>query len=919
MNDFSEKYQNIREYIISFTKTTKNFKEKSISEKHCSIMEFLKLVQPVLPTDIDINNEELQKAITNEFLFVVEEPKTFEKKGYIPWINQIRGKIQWNFYQRYEEYLLRVKKWDWATVLSINESSDIILDHMKNPLTENFFDVKGLVMGDIQSGKTANYTALINKSIDAGYKLIIILAGLTKELRSQTQKRLDKEVLGYQTMENYRKGDSIGVGELRQYHINCSTCADDTGDLKKVTNSIQLSDSMVPQIMIVKKNSTVLKHLHKFLISSQKNCYTNDKLDIPVLIIDDEVDQASVNTRNKRKIEEASRINSLIRKITNSLNRYAYVGYTATPFANVFIAPTSNCKENEKDLFPEDFIICLPTPKDYCGVKEYFGVIPDDDDDLEEPKEELFVPITDYHDFFAKNIIKVSADTEIQSLPSSLKDAIMHFIISSAVKYSRGIVEHNSMLIHIARVKRPSTTLREFVKNEIGNMYKEYVYGSKEYKNKYKDFWEANIKNKSLMVQTRLNTYFNDQWDMIEKHISTILKMTLSGIKVLNGDSDDILDYYSSTSGQHLVIGGDKLSRGLTLEGLIVSYYYRNTKTLDTLMQMGRWFGYKLGWLDLCRVYSTNSVLMDFIRAGLTIEEFKRDIKEMNSLLLTPIEFGMKVRYSPKLAPTSHQKMRSAIIQKISFSGTIQQILTYAHESIAHNLQITNEFINSLPLVSKQASGNIVIRNVSVIKILDYLNKYKESTDTGYRISMQNWIRYIVQLSTQNEMRNWTVVINSNNRYNEERTSQIGPYKIIKSVRTDRRIDLKDNATNHSKYLLKVISNPTDFRDFLEPEDPLYMDIKSYAPYDDKIREKFTSNDGLLSIYCMDLHYKYRDNNGKMIRGEQIPNATNIIGLAIWFPVSKKYEHSAVEYYVSESFREKQEIEFDEEDDPIVE
>ena len=700
----------------------------------------------MIDSKIDINDPELETLIKNNVVIKEKDALVFEAKGFKPWLDEARLNIDWKFYNRYEKYLLTKKKWNWGAIQSINQITDTILDHMKNPQTKNGFAIKGLVMGDIQSGKTANYTALINKALDAGYKLIIVLAGMTKDLRSQTQKRLDKEVMGYETRPDLKntgvvKGDVIGVGETcdpkKAYYINTITHSGEIGDLKKISASnivTQLNTDMQPLIAVLKKNSSVLTALNDNFLNGEVHSRTNGKLDVPTLIIDDEVDQASVNTKNTKAIEEASSINKLIRKILKKFNRYAYVGYTATPFANVFINPYGFQKEDEKDIFPEDFIICLPRPSGYSGVKEYFGITPinEDDDAL---TLDLYKKITDYYDLFddyVKATKKIVVDTPVIRINKSMHEAFVHFIIASAVKYSRGIVEHNSMLIHIARFKNAATSMRELVRDELSKMLKEYKYGNQAERDKYKQFWEKNIKPVSM---SRLGNEFNDSWDEIEKNIVKIFDMSINGIKIVNGDSGDVCDYDNNYVGQHIIIGGDKLSRGLTLEGLIVSYYYRKSRTYDALLQMGRWFGYRNGWIDLCRIYTVNEFVNSFINAGIATENFKLDINDMNNLKLTPADFGLKIQYSPKLAPTSISKMRSAQRQKISFSASLQQLISYQKEYIPHNRAITASFVDSLGTPIIRENNNIVFKNVTANQVIKYLKTYKECDDLAGFVS----------------------------------------------------------------------------------------------------------------------------------------------------------------------------------------
>ncbi len=879
------------------------------------ITEKTEQICSLLCIPFDKNDAEIQIAIKESVVIKEDKPTVFEAKGYVPWLNDARSSITWNFYNRYEKYLLKKKKWNWGTITSMNEITDVILDHMKNPKTTNCFAVKGLVMGDIQSGKTANYTALINKALDAGYKFIIVLAGMTKDLRSQTQKRLDKEVLGYETRVDNKKGTAIGVGiDCKEVlYINALTHSGDLGDLKKsITESISTSlhQDMKPIIAVLKKNSSVLKALNENFLAAEYHTRTNGKLDVPLLVIDDEVDQASVNTKDTEVLEEASSINKLIRECLSKFNRYSYVGYTATPFANVFINPYGFKTEEEKDIFPEDFIICLPRPKDYCGVKEYFGIntITEYDDDA--ITLDLFKKVDDYSDLFAPGTYKIKVDTPVVQLNESLKDAFMHFIISSAVKYSRNIIEHNSMLIHIARFKNPATSLRELVKNHISEMMRQYKYGSQKDKNLYKTYWEEHIKPVSL---NRLGEEFSDKWCNIEKHILKVFELTLNGVKIVNGDSADVCDYDSSNVGQHVIIGGDKLSRGLTLEGLIVSYYYRKTRTYDALLQMGRWFGYRNGWIDLCRIYSNIEYVNDFINAGIATENFKKDIHEMNSQKLTPNEFGLKVQYSPKLAPTSHSKMRKALKQRISFSSSVQQLLSFQKNYVEHNRSITNKFIDELGVGEIRKSGNIVFKNISADIVLKYLKSYKECDELAGFVSIQNWINYISKLNENGELINWTVVLHSNSKPDKEMEDTIGSYTITKIKRTDRNLNVNEN--NESLYV-KVLTDPLDFREFYDPNSLNYKTVKEYKPTDPEILKTFTSEYGVLSIYVADIHKKilvdtivdeFGKTKHKYGAGDILPFGEGVIGLGAWFSTTKNYQDSAVEYYVNSVYLKKME------------
>lgn len=875
----------------------------SISEKRNFLLKFLLNNSDYLEFEepVDLNSEEVLELITDKFAYASEPAKCFEDEGYVPWLDDKRSSVEWKFYDRYERFLLHNKRWSWDTVSSIKKSTDIILDHMADPESDLFFKKQGLVIGDIQSGKTANYTGLINKAIDAGYKIIIVLAGLTRDLRNQTQRRIDREVLGFETKFN-QKGKTIGVGIIDQFIIEGLTYADenrDFGDFKKYFSNHTLDkDSMTPLVAIVKKNISVLENVAKFLRTSQEYCYRDGKLNAPVLIIDDEVDQASVDTKNADAVENASAVNKAIRKILDSLNRYSYVGYTATPFANVFIDP-----DKEGDLYPRDFILCLESSRDYCGIKDYFGVDikTDSDDTTDDHEEDLFVKISDMNDMFGGR--KLDAGTSALKLPDSLKNAIRYFILSSAIKKQRGIKEHNSMLIHIARFKTPANTLKPIVEDYLNYLYKKLKYEDNEEICVYYDLWQ---KKYEPVSRNRLGNDFSDNWDNIKGYLLPAIESAITGVCVVNGDSDDQVDYESTNEGEHIIIGGDKLSRGLTLEGLIVSYYYRKSKMYDSLLQMGRWFGYRNGWIDLCRVFTTVHILNDFINAGRALETFKQDIDDMYREKRNPREVGQKILYSPTLMPTSYSKMRSAQKIKISFSGEVQQLIAFDRKSIPQNYAATEQFISGLGTGIVRKNKKVVFKNISADTILDYLSRYKDAEDGKYQCSVKNWNNYIRNANNHGELINWTVVLSSLNGTTEDGQHKISNYTIWKAGRT-----LKDEGSPEGQKTLLIKANidPADFREIFEEDSDIY---KSTRHYDKAISyEGFDSTTGLISIYIEDFYEKVFDGykvseNGvrKRIykRGNPVQDAQNVVGLAIWFPKTKDMEQSAVEVYANKDY-----------------
>lgn len=866
--------------------------------------------------NIDFESDELDQLITNNFLNIeIVKPQVFVGDGYHPWLENESKNIKWSYKNRYLKYLLKKKHWNPGSVFGLDQMSDIILDHTANPKNEKYFHVRGLVMGDIQSGKTANYTALVNKAIDAGYKIIIILAGLTRELRNQTQKRLDYEVAGRIT-SGPKAGTNVGVGEFLpapSFKVETLTYADDEkdfGDFKKFFTQHVLDENLTPVIAVVKKNVSVLSHLHDFLTKSAEDCYENGKLKVPVMIIDDEVDQASVDTKSGTTISEASAINKWIRTIISKLNRSAYVGYTATPFANVFIDP-----DKENDLYPKDFILYMPPSKGYCGIKEYFGVdIEDDDDENIDHSNDLFREIkqSEYLSLYGSGTNRVSVDTDSTKLSNSLKQAIRDYVIACSIKKSRGISGPNSMLIHIARFKNPSNTLKPLVIEYIADLLLEITYNYKNEVKKYKERWESDFKPVSLK---RLGNQFADSWESIAEHLTqTLESIKLDRIKVLNGDSGDILNY--GEEGDYIIIGGDKLSRGLTLEGLSVSYYWRKSQNYDSLLQMARWFGYRNGWIDVCRIYTSNKFMRDFITVGKVLERFKLDLASMYNDNLNPRDVGQRIMYSSNLLPTSRNKMKNATKLKVSFSNEIQQIISYDRDFIPHNFKMTLDFINNTlgTPTYKTDTGKLVYKNISVHDVLKFLSMYKE-VGTYYeygQINVGSWIKYIENLVAKGELTEWTIVISSITVPDENKRIPVlnGTEFIYKRARRLRDVG---DPTLMDHYTVKAITEPSDFREALQKGTVEYSKTSYYDK--EKTYEGFTFKNGLLSIYVFDLHERIATGeiNEKTHKEKTIKKPTpiedglNVVGPAIWFPKTKDYESSAVAYYVTKDYLTKPE------------
>lgn len=849
LNRIVEKYESIDDLpLMDKKERIRSELEKILDSRHLSI-------------DQNQIEEDIMKCLyqRSKDIMVLEQKHE-------PWLEKYRTKILWHHRDAYSFYLLNYKKWKRETYRTINMTTDIILDHIGNPMSDNGFDNRGLVIGEVQSGKTANYIGLINKAIDAGYKLIFILAGQQNDLRSQTQKRIDNDVIGFDTVTHESKGVKFSLQDIEKDTINAITSADSKGDFKKIKGLILTGER--PCVAVMKKNTTVLKnmldHLHDQIVSAN-----TQKIKMPVLIIDDEVDQASVNT-SKDSVNNPTKINERIRDIISLCEKVSYVGYTATPFANILIDANIDGGEHGDDLFPKDYIVCLPTSEDYCGVETYFG-------SKQDPKYDLIRIIQDASDFVDEEvddeakIVKFKPHEEIKRLNESLKEAIDDFIVASAVRRSRGTRTHNAMMIHLAAYVDPAKSLKTLVENHIDDLKSSYRYDMNNQVEHYRDVWERRFK------EVRLENRKQDAWSDIVCELDAVLE--LMKVKLLNGSSKDIIDYSDIEESQYIAVGGNKLSRGITIEGLMISYYLRDPRAYDTAMQMGRWFGYKKDYIDLCRIYSIPQTIDSFIEIADATNELKTDIMEMGERKLTPMEFGLKIVSKSSMMPTSASKMRSSTKMKISFGEQRVETTRFDFSKAKENLGLVRNTVEKLQSDVRVkndslAEGTPVFRHVSSEVVLDFLKSFHD-VDTAHFNLVQTWKQYIEIMVENNELTNWTFVVSSLNEKNND-SIDIAGHKIIKGTRMV--IDPNDNFT-------RVFANPNDFK-YALIGDELRKEFKLFPKNNSRLRSIFTKDQALLTVYVNDITYQH-----DVIR-------KNIVGIAIWFPYTNN-ENSKIDYFVN--------------------
>lgn len=602
-----------------------------------------------------------------------------------PWLEEVKASIKWNYWSAYVNQL-KASGFGRDVVRVLDEDTDNILNECGNPATDIGWRIQGLVMGDVQSGKTASYCGLINKAADAGYKIVVLLTGMIEELRAQSQERMDIGFVGRDSrtiFDGQRENSPIGSGRFRSAVPNVLTSIDFdflTAN-KKVLGGIPLENISEPVLFVMKKNKSPLQNLISFLDSQMPK--GRHQLALPFLLVDDEADNASVNAK---KDEDPATINRLIREVLKRFAKSTYVAYTATPFANVFINPDND------DLFPSNFVYCLNSPTNYIGAAGIFSE--------SGAHQHQIADITDADCVFP---YRHKRDLLISSLPPSLEEALQAFLLSCAVRDCRKEpLRHRSMLVNVTRFTD--------VQLRLSNVLKDRLYALTEEIKQYLADDELWDKHSQLRALHKTWQEHYAECEVAWRQVRKVLYDSIASIKVVTinqkSEATDRLNYgvyKKSEKGRRVIaVGGLTLSRGLTLEGLCISYFYRNSKAYDTLLQMGRWFGYRPGYDDLCRVWMDPDVQDWFSHVAEVVGELRLDIRRMHANHQPPRRFGMRVRSHPDaLIVTATNKMRNSkqveVAVSFSESGAETPFVPRGSASNEKNLTVVRLFLSSLP------------------------------------------------------------------------------------------------------------------------------------------------------------------------------------------------------------------------------
>jgi len=727
------------------------------------------------PIDPDVLRRRLAGDIS---VFVGDAAVLFDPDAdHRPWLDAKRSSIDWRFWNAYADHTSRRVPRD--VVRSLDRITDDVLDRFEDPTRPGPWDTRGMVVGSVQSGKTANYAGLICKAADAGYNFIVVLAGLHNSLRSQTQARLDEGFLGVDSRLSVAGGQTrrLGVGAGGRVHpsVQTLTSSDERGDF-----SIQVASRLAaridrdsrPYLLVIKKNKRILENLINWI--SQSNADRDPSTDrlvirgFPLLVIDDEADNASVNTNDPYDDDtDPTAINGLIRQLLHSFDRSALVSYTATPFANIFIDGESSSAIYGEDLFPRSFIIQIPPPTNYIGPARVFGISPaEDPDGIGSPGLPVTRLLTDNEEWLATGHRR---DAIPGPLPDSLKEALRAFVLVCAARAERGQIDvHNSMLVHVTRFVDVQRLAVEQIRDELESITTRVAGADPAMLEELRSLWEGDFEKYEPDFPKELRGP-SVRW----QEVAARLTSATARIRVLeiNGTARDALTYADHPDGVSVVaVGGNKLSRGLTLEGLSISYYLRASRMYDTLMQMGRWFGYRPGYADLIRIYTTEELVDWYSDITVAAEELNGKFREMARVGSKPTQFALYVRQSPAgLLVTAQSKMRSSRTMWLTFSGDVIETIGFPG-----NPEIERQNANALEglLRAQTAAG----RRVSAETGKQGHPRWREVPGEAVAAALESWktlpraqkaqgsllARFIRDRIPHGQLTSWTVVLIDN-------------------------------------------------------------------------------------------------------------------------------------------------------------
>lgn len=781
----SDGYETLVNMAKPFLNSSKQITENDITDA-------VNTVSVMLKKRYDITDEDIRKAVSELLHFYAVTMTDDDAELFKPMIRstwwtdsaETRKKEGRNYYwDSYKQYLMEKDKLPADVIERIDERSDKVMNYLFDPTNPDIKDAtrRGMVIGSVQSGKTANYSALVAKAADAGYKIIIIIAGISSLLRKQTQFRINCGFVGQTdlnkdeptkipenmseegTVTAYRGRKKDELERLRPYSMTTERMSGDfKTDSRKALNQTNLNNTTSPIVLVIKKNTNVLEQLLRWLDGK-------DLSEKSLLLIDDEADNASVNT--KKEYDEVTAINKKIRSVLKNFKKSAYVGFTATPFANIFIDPMLAENSEDRDLYPSDFIISLVSPDNYFGPQKVFG--PENAEESEYirllAEENTGEAKEDWQKYFPVKQKKDVTCHKVDDLPRTLKEAINLFIFNIYVRNHRGYAsKHNSMLIHVSclvdmhdaikkQVTRYLLDLADNIRNYAG------MKGTSEYL-KYITPLENLFKEMLKNNWASSPEFEAPDFDKMLSELPNIISSITVG---MSNTSEATIKYSSEHQTNMIAIGGNSLARGFTIENLSVSYFLRNTKMCDTLLQMGRWFGYRRDYEDLCKIYTTEKYYNNFHDALTATNSLVNCVKSMEKAGKTPTEFLVTVSQHPatQMILTAKNKMYNANKDNgVFLDGHIREKGTYNRsemDEVANYFSTAENFISQLgtPETVSQINNSDDTENcyrwlnVPAEKIIGLIEKCPKSFNNINDSDLL--IKYI----KENKKHNWRVVL----------------------------------------------------------------------------------------------------------------------------------------------------------------
>lgn len=906
------------------------------------------------------------------------------REGFKSWLTEDRNNdISWDYSERYFKHLSNTGR-SAKVVEETRDSSLSILKKMADPKSKTAIYNKGLVVGAVQSGKTGNFNAVINRAIDSGYVLIIVLSGIMEDLRSQTQKRIETDVVGEGRNAETNAIGTKGVGKIIRFGNMGNSL---TNQVKSITSptsdfsralldaDFSLNDT---NILVCKKNVSVLKNLiiwlHDYLEEGK------EKHGIPLLIIDDEADNASLNNIGAKGREYASKTNGHIRAILELFHIKSYLGYTATPFANV-LQDRNEYPENDweikykfrgedvekqlkrvDNIFPDDFIELLDPPSNYLGAKQIFETITPIENATDENEKIPLVapPVVDSIADFPPRVYKDDPSVGIENitrdewserfgyggyqdfdtwseyrketraskkddlfpkkLPESLKDAIKCFVLSLAIRESRIphmeksdlFQPHNTMLVHISRFTFWQNTTSSLIEKYLGTIVSLINNDNPSSENtiyaELEKTWYRYYAHIVEHIKEYLPNGYEDEFmtPIVYDSIKSLLPEAIKGIEVkaINSFTKEKLDYPRNTPKKIIAIGGNRLSRGFTLEGLTINYFTRVTNYSDALLQMGRWFGYRPGYLDCCKIFTTQDSLDKFNSTTKCIEELEAEFVKMEEKGKDPASFVLRVKKHPgTLKITRPSILKNAKEVKWSYQDQLE-MTTRFKVSKEHIEQTWNNFRNNIAPKFNSSKDGLLTYSTTGGEIISILKDHSNNFD----LDRINQMSKFIELSNEKGLlTDWTIALkitgssptiiiadtlnikpefftpNSLNDINLDEiklAKRSGPNK----NEDDKASFLKDGIFKASGKNANIISSNTDLAILLSPdqkkeavesfyfnkakeiqrkekditvEEALIKAKKSKTIPERSYREKMTENQGLLIIYLFDSEYVF--------------------------------------------------------------